>query len=178
MLKTRTTTPTARERTFLHGKTARCGYHALRLLLVIIFLWSGISKGLHPNDFAAIVGAYGLLPDNLIFPAAVGLIGIEIIAAVGLCWEKRGALLLITLMMLLFLAVLGYGIQLGLDIDCGCFGPNDPEAEAFHDLRGALRRDLLLMSAIGYLYLWRFINRPALNSWMRLSRGRVFPKEV
>jgi uncharacterized membrane protein YphA (DoxX/SURF4 family) len=164
--------------TLLHAKPAGYGYHLLRLLLVVVFLWSGISKGLHPNDFASIVGAYGLLPDMLVFPAAIGLIGIEVVAAVGLFREKRGALSLITLMMVLFLAVLGYGIHLGLDIDCGCFGSNDPEAEAFHDLRGALRRDLLLMLAIGYLYLWRFINRPALNPWLRASRGRAFPKEV
>ena len=47
-----------------------------------------------------------------------------------------------------------------LDIDCGCFGPNDPEAVAFHDLRGAFYRDLLLMLLIAYLYLWRFANHP------------------
>lgn len=164
--------------TLLNAKPAGYAYHFLRLLLVVIFFWSGISKGLHPNDFAAIVGAYGLLPDILVFPAAIGLIVIEIIAAVGLLFEKRGALFLITLMMILFLAVLAYGIHLGLDIDCGCFGPNDPEAEAFHDLRGALRRDLLLMLAIGYLYLWRFINCPALNPWLRFSRGRALSKEV
>jgi len=164
--------------TLLNGKPASYGYHFLRLLLVVIFFWSGISKGLHPNDFSAIVGAYGLLPDILVFPAAISLIGIEIIAAVGLLFEKRGALFLITLMMILFLTILAYGIHLGLDIDCGCFGPNDPEAEAFHDLRGALRRDLLLMLAIGYLYLWRLINRPALNPWLRFSRGRALSKEV
>jgi len=59
---------------------------------------------------------------------------------------------------LLFIAVLIFGIHLGLDIDCGCFGPNDPEAEAFHDLRGALMRDFLLLLAVGYQYFWRHIN--------------------
>ncbi|MBN2791330.1 MAG: hypothetical protein JXQ81_02365 [Desulfuromonadales bacterium] len=162
----------------LNGKPFGFGYHFLRLLLVAVFLWSGISKGFHPNDFSAIVGAYGLLPDILVFPVAISLIVSEIIAAVGLLLEKRGALSLITLMMLLFLAVLAYGIHLGLDIDCGCFGPNDPEAEAFHDLRGALHRDLLLMLAIGYLYLWRFINRPILNPWVQFHRRRALPKEV
>ena len=139
---------------------ARLLYHVLRLLLVSVFFWSGLTKALHPQLFAETVGAYGLLPDAFVFPAALLLIVLELLAATGLLFEKRGSLTLITLMMLLFLTVLGYGIHLGLDVDCGCFGPDDPEAEAFHDLRGALIRDLWLMLAIGYLYLWRFISRP------------------
>ena len=41
----------------------------------------------------------------------------------------------------LFMAILGYGISMGLDVDCGCFGPEDPESKAFHGLRAALYRD-------------------------------------
>ncbi|NOQ40877.1 MAG: DoxX family protein [Desulfuromusa sp.] len=140
-------------------------------MLVTIFFWSGVSKALQPLLFAGIVGAYGLLPDSLIVPVALSLIGAEIIAALGLLLEKHGALTAITLMMLIFMGALSYGIYLGLDIDCGCFGPNDPEAEAFHNLRGALFRDLWLMLAIIYLYLWRYINRLTPKPWLR-SRNR------
>ncbi len=151
----------------LVGPVARQAYHLLRLLLVGIFLWSGLSKMVQPEVFAGTVGAYGLLPDFWVAPAALGLIGLEVIAALGLLLERRGALTVISLMMLLFVAVLSYGIVLGLDIDCGCFGPDDPEANAFHDLRGALFRDLLLMLAIGYLYLWRYLNRLVPRPWFR-----------
>jgi hypothetical protein len=44
---------------------------------------------------------------------------------------------------------------MGLDVDCGCFGPEDPEAEAFHGLRTALYRDLFMLAAVGFLYAWR-----------------------
>ena len=159
-------------------RPAQILYHGLRLMLVTIFLWSGIAKFLHPNQFAATVEAYGLLPDVLIVPIAVSLIFAEIIAAVGLLFEKRGALTLITLMMILFLAVLSYGIYLGLDVDCGCFGPDDPEAEAFHDLRGALLRDLLLMLAIGYLYLWRINNRLTTHLWLKFDQRQTLSKEA
>lgn len=147
-------------------------------MLATIFLWSGAAKAFHPTQFAATVGAYGFLPDSLILLVALGLILAEIIAAGGLLLEKRGALTLITLMMILFIGILSYGIYLGLDIDCGCFGPDDPEAEAFHNLRGALLRDLLLMLAIGYLYLWRFINRLTPHPWLKIGQRQVFSQEA
>ncbi len=46
---------------------------------------------------------------------------------------------------------------MGLDVDCGCFGAEDPEAEAFHGLRTALYRDLVMMAGIVFLYVWRRI---------------------
>jgi hypothetical protein len=54
-----------------------------------------------------------------------------------------------------FIAILRYGISMGLDVDCGCFGPDDPEAEAFRGLRAALCRDLVMMAGVGFLYGWR-----------------------
>jgi hypothetical protein len=53
------------------------------------------------------------------------------------------------------MAVLGYGIWMGLDIDCGCFAPQDPESKAFHGLWAALIRDMFIMPAIFYLYYQR-----------------------
>jgi hypothetical protein len=150
---------------------ARALYHGLRLLLAGVFLWSGISKALAPGEFAAIIEAYGLLPEALATPTALLLILLELVAAGGLLFEKRGALALISLLMLLFLLVLGYAIALGLDIDCGCFGPGDPEAAAFHGLREAFQRDLWLLLVIGYLYCWRFINRPTLTPWFSGRQG-------
>jgi len=58
-------------------------------------------------------------------------------------------------LLVLFIAILGYGIWMGLDVDCGCFGPDDPEAEAFHGLRLPLYRDMLMLAGIAYIYGWR-----------------------
>lgn len=162
----------------LRSKPAYICYLILRLIMVIIFLWSGVAKAFHPADFSATVGAYGLLPELLVMPVALTLIPAEIIAAIGLLFEKRGALTAITLMMVIFLGILSYGIYLGLDIDCGCFGPEDPEAQTFHDLRGALVRDLLLMPAIGYLYLWRFINSLTPAPWLCFYPRQALSREV
>lgn len=134
-----------------------------RLGLAGMFLWSGLSKGYDTDFFAETIAAFGLLPDMLIFPTAIFLITAELAVGIGLLIDQKWALGGSALLILLFMAVLGYGIYLGLDIDCGCFGPNDPEAKAFHDLRGTFFRDLLLMLVITYLYFWRMLNRPKIG---------------
>lgn len=162
----------------LTSTPARCLYHLCRLLTAGIFLWSGLTKAMNPADFATLIGAYGLVPDILTGVAALALITAEIVAAIGLFFEKTGALTAILLMTLLFIAVLGYGIVLGLDIDCGCFGPEDPEAEAFNNLHIALYRDLLLLLSIGYLYLWRFLNQLSPGPWWPRRQAHKEKKNV
>jgi hypothetical protein len=90
-------------------------------------------------------------------PIAVALPVLEIVAAVGLFFDVRGSLGALTGLLIFFMAVVSYGIWMGLDIDCGCFGPGDIEGEAYSGLRPALYRNLLLIVGIAYLYGWRFI---------------------
>lgn len=119
---------------------------------------AGVPKLLAPDDFAEVVGAYGLVPDMLVFPAAVVLPLAELLAAFLLIRGKRSGLWLAAALMLLFITVLSYGIWLGLDIDCGCFGPEDIEHKAFSGLRTALARDMLLCLPLLYCfwYTYRF----------------------
>jgi hypothetical protein len=88
-------------------------------------------------------------------PVAIGLPLLEVTAGIGLMFDIRGSLALIAGLLLLFIALLGYGIWMGLDVDCGCFGPEDPEAAAFHGLRLSLFRDLVMMAGVIFLYGWR-----------------------
>jgi hypothetical protein len=76
---------------------------------------------------------------------------------VGLVFDVRGSLGLVTGLLVFFMAVVSYGLWMGLDIDCGCFGPGDIEGEAYSGLRPALYRNLLLTVGIVYLYTWRFM---------------------
>ncbi len=131
-------------------------YRIIRWVLAGIFLWSGTSKLLTPVSFTVIIEAFGLIPESWIMPVAIILPVVEIFAAVGLLLDIRGSLAVVSGMLVLFMAILLYGIHQGLDIDCGCFGPQDPESEAFHNLRPALYRDLVLMAGVIYLYFWRF----------------------
>jgi len=131
-------------------------YKIGRWILGIIFLYSGGAKLIDPQSFAVIIEAFGLVPEILIDPIALGLPFREILAAFGLIFDIRGSLEITTALMVIFIAILAYAIHMGLDIDCGCFGPDDPEEEAFHGLRLALCRDRVIMVGLLSLYIWRW----------------------
>ena len=133
-------------------------YRLGRWILGIIFLYSGGAKLIDPQSFAVIIEAFGLVPEVLISPIALGIPVLEILVAFGLLFDFRGSLAVTSALMVLFMAILAYAIHMGLDIDCGCFGPDDPEARAFHGLRLALCRDGVIMMGIIYLYTWRWKN--------------------
>jgi uncharacterized membrane protein YphA (DoxX/SURF4 family) len=130
-------------------------YRLCRWGLGIIFISAGSVKLLEPETFAVLIGAYGIVPQVLLLPVAVLLPALEVAGGIGLLCEIEGSLAGITGLLVLFIAILGYGIRLGLDVDCGCFGPDDPEAKAFHGLRYSLYRDLAMLAGIGFMYAWR-----------------------
>ena len=129
-----------------------------RWLLATVWCVAGVPKLFEPEQFGQIISAYGLLPDGLVMVAAVLLPLAELTAAVLLIINHRAGLYLSALLLTLFISVLSYGIWLGLDIDCGCFGPEDPEHQAFAGLRTALIRDLLLVIPLGYSFRQQTIN--------------------
>ena len=130
-------------------------YRLCRWTLGGIYIYAGGTKLLEPEIFAVLIEAYGIIPEGLLMSVAIGLPFLEVIAGFGLLFDIRGSLALITGLLVLFMMVLGYGIWMGLDVDCGCFGPEDPEAKAFHSLRLSLFRNLVMMAGVIFLYGWR-----------------------
>lgn len=130
-------------------------YRGVRVMLGIIFICSGGAKLFNPQNFAVIINAYGLIPEPAVLPAAVGLSILEMVAGAGLLLDVQWSLGIIAGLLLLFTAILSYGLWMGLDVDCGCFGPDDPEGQAYHSLRPALYRDMAMMAGAGYLFFWR-----------------------
>ena len=130
-------------------------YRLCRWTLGGIFIYAGGIKLLEPEIFAILIEAYGIVPEGLLMPVAIGLPLLEVIAGFGLLFDIHRSLALITGLLVLFMVVLGYGIWMGLDVDCGCFGPNDPEAKAFHGLRLSLFRDLVMLAGVFFIYGWR-----------------------
>lgn len=135
----------------IHYKAVAC-----RWLLAIVMLSAGVPKLFEMSRFTETVAAFGLIPDPLVTPVALCIVILELAAGIGLLLQKRWALLLTTALMGVFIVVLTYGIWLGLDIDCGCFGPEDPGAQIFSSLKKALFRDLLLLLPLVYLFLQPF----------------------
>ena len=91
--------------------------------LSLLFLYSGTVKSLQFSRFAQSVGDFGLVWDGLVKPVALFVCVTEICLAYFL-WHQRAVGALVTALLLAgFIGVLAYGIAMGLDIECGCFGP-------------------------------------------------------
>jgi uncharacterized membrane protein YphA (DoxX/SURF4 family) len=127
-----------------------------RWVLSAAFLYAGTIKLLDPDSFAVLIRDYGLLPPPLVYPVALLLPAIEVIAAIGLFLNIKGSLTSIAFLVLFFIGILSYGIWMGLDVDCGCFGSESPENAAYQQLRVAIFRDVLMMLAVIYLYWFRW----------------------
>ena len=138
-----------------HGVRSIWIYRGLRWGLALVFFYAGAVKLADPHAFAILIEAYGLIPDALLMPTAIVLPTLEVMAAIGLLFDLRGSLMVITVLLVIFILVLGYGLWMGLDVDCGCFGPEDPEGKAFAGIRPALYRDFILMGGVLLLYGWR-----------------------
>lgn len=130
-------------------------YKISRLSLGGIFIYAGSIKLLEPKTFAILIEAYGIVPESLLIPVAIILPVLEVAAGIGMLFNIEGSLSVIAGLLVLFIAILGYGIWMGIDVDCGCFGPEDPESEAFHGLKASLYRDLVMLSGIVFMYIWR-----------------------
>ena len=130
-------------------------YKLVRWTLAGVFIYAGSIKLMAPRTFATLIGAYGIIPDSLLMIVAVMLPALEVAAGLGLLFDIEGSLEVIAGLIVLFIAMLGYAIWLGLDVDCGCFGPGDPEGDAFHGLRQSLYRDLVMLAGIVFMFGWR-----------------------
>jgi len=126
---------------------------AIRGILAFLFVYGGGLKLLDPRAFAATLSHYDILPEVLLPIVAVGLPALEVAAGTALLFHVRGSLEAITGLLILFVLVLGWGILNDLNVDCGCFGPE--EIEGRQSLRQAFIRDLFLIGAASVLYYSR-----------------------
>jgi uncharacterized membrane protein YphA (DoxX/SURF4 family) len=125
----------------------------VRLGIGIIFIWAGGVKLMDPRAFARVLSTYELVPDAFLAPMAIGLPAAEVLAGVGLILDLRRSLYVISSLLLMFLAVLGYGILNDLQVDCGCFSTE--EIAVHSDLQLAFLRDVVMLLVVLYLFLWQ-----------------------
>ncbi|MEW6586743.1 MAG: MauE/DoxX family redox-associated membrane protein [Nitrospirota bacterium] len=129
-------------------------YRIVRAVIGIIFIYAGITKLTDVHAFADIISLYDLVPEKMLTPVAFGLPALEILAGMGLILNMRGSRTAIVVMLLLFISVLWYGILKDLDIDCGCFSPE--EINEHNSLRVAFYRDLAMLTAMVFLSFARW----------------------
>ncbi len=99
-----------------------------RVALGFVFLYAAYLKLQLPwISFAATIQAYKLLPDEAVIFVAKTLpwfelgLGVLLLIGVQLRWVAAAA----SVILLVFFAALIRSYALGMNIDCGCFGPGD-----------------------------------------------------
>ena len=110
------------------SKTARIVSIVIRVVLGAIFLYAGIIKLKDPWElFALAISSYQILPLKAVelvartLPWAEVLIGVMLIAGVGL----RIAASACSLLLLVFFALMIRAYAKGMEISCGCFGQGE-----------------------------------------------------
>ena len=121
-------------------------------LLGVLFLSAGVGKVGDWYGWLDSLGAYGLVAERFL-PSVAGLfVVVEIASGVGLLFGWVWALRTATGLLVLFSSVLTYGLWLGLDVDCGCFGILERGTVSLSE---ALVRDLFLLVGCVYLHARR-----------------------
>jgi len=147
-------------------------YGILRLMLCFVFLGSGFVKLMDLMAFAVLIGDFGLIPESFTFPAAMLLSMAEVLVGAALVFDVRGSLGAMAGLVLFFMMVLGYGIFMGFDMDCGCFGPSMGKTDLFSSLELSFVRDTMLLIGILTLYMWR---RLTARSPVHIKNALSFP---
>ena len=139
-------------------------YPTSRLVIGLLFIWAGGVKLVEPKVFAHNLSQYGLVPEPLLIPVAIGLPVVEVLAGIGLILDVGLGLWVIAGLLIAFLTVLGYGVVHNLDVDCGCFSASELAARG--SLEAAFYRDVGLLLVVFYLFCWR---------WVRKTRSKQSP---
>jgi putative oxidoreductase len=95
----------------------------LRLALGGLFLVAAAGKILDPVKFLGGISQYGLVSGWLLPFSAAAMPGVEVVSGLGLIfgWKVRANALLISGLLVLFMAAMGSAMARGLELDCSCF---------------------------------------------------------
>ncbi len=137
----------------------------VQIALGAIFVVAAIPKIADPPSFAHMIYNYRLVPGGVVNLAALWIPWVELLAGLALIlgvW-KRGAALVIGLLLLVFIAAVGVNLARGHAIDCGCFDVRDAgktETERLADMRWVLLRDAGMLLLVGQLLFAMRRGRP------------------
>src|SRR6266700_5584452 len=125
-----------------------------------IFIYAGAMKIFDPTGFANDIDNYKILPWPLTIRLAFYLPWLEILCglAVILGLLYRGALLVLTVLISIFIIASVIAKARGLDITCGCFG----HASKYLSFFGHLALDFVLLAVLGALWFTNRAQRQAL----------------
>jgi uncharacterized membrane protein YphA (DoxX/SURF4 family) len=119
------------------------------LIIAAIFIYAGALKALDPVQFAHDIDHYKILPWPIGVALAFYLPWLEIFCGVALIFRVfyRGALAILTALVVIFLGATIVAKLRGLDITCGCFG----HASQNWSFPAHLALDLAILAALAAL---------------------------
>jgi uncharacterized membrane protein YphA (DoxX/SURF4 family) len=123
-----------------------------RILTGMNFIYAGVVKLSDSTAFMHILSCYGLVPEKFLVPVAILLPVTELVAGVGLIFDLRGSLKLISGLLFIYLMVLGYHILTTSNAECGCF--SNERTVPYCSLQFDFLLDLGLLVLIFYLIQW------------------------
>ena len=120
----------------------------LRVAFALLFFATGALKLYDWKEFSETVGDFGIVPDVAVIPATLFIIFSELIGGLMLLLRPRVAACWLGGLIGVFIAAITYGIAIGLDIDCGCFGPAFQIPLAYQILI-----DLIILSGLVLIFI-------------------------
>jgi putative oxidoreductase len=122
----------------------------LDLIIAAIFIYAGVLKALDPVQLAHDIDHYKILPWTIGVGLAFYLPWLEILCSLALIFRLfyRGALSILTALVVVFLVATIAAKARGLDITCGCFG----HASQNWSFPTHLALDLGILVALAVLY--------------------------
>ena len=125
-----------------------------RVVLGCVFIYASLDKIRHPELFAEALYNYQLSPEVAVNLVALWLPWLELLSG-GLLvlgvWV-RGSSLILSGLMIVFLAALGVNLARGLDIHCGCFTTQGSDPMTIITL---FRDSLFLILALFLFWLYQ-----------------------
>lgn len=102
-------------------------WHLGRIILGALFVYAGVVKGLHVEEFAGQVAAYDILSGHWNLVVAAILPYIELIVGLHLVFNRwvRASAVVVAGFCSLYLLLFASVVLRGLEFSCGCFGPED-----------------------------------------------------
>jgi len=147
-------------------------YRVLRIVIGGLFIYAGVIKMSDPGAFAETIDGYGLVSWRMTTLLAKTLPILEIVSGLGLVLNIKGALGMIVAQLLGFMVVIAYAIHLGLNVDCGCFGPSDSAGAEGGGLWQTFYRDMLMFGVCLLMYWQRRTAGLGLRSFIPLKFQR------
>jgi uncharacterized membrane protein YphA (DoxX/SURF4 family) len=125
---------------------------AAEVVLGAVFIAAALPKIADPPGFAHMIYNYRMLPGGLVNFLALWLPWVELFAGICLVlgvW-RRGAATVVSVLLILFIAAIGFNLLRGHAVDCGCF-----DVKSAGKTRDQLLRDMwwVLARDVGMLAL-------------------------